>query len=298
MLRTITLLAASVHAAPAGESQSNSRELISIGGYCLHGFASQHCTRSWWGVCECSEGWMGACCTRPVTCKMDDFTNQDLLCPQDMMNLHHATTATFAKGSSTPMRIGTAPLPSQLRGVFWLKDQGDSSSLVSFAKSNDGDGVSPGVMPSDGVYKVRVRGDRTWSFADQSFNWEASGWMDLIYSFNFNDASNPTEAVVYGGGGNALSIVWKGVTYAIEFGMELQTKAQVLAGPNKRYNTSVVWERPSRFLGTTLASYTVVQVMDENGNKIEPAFSEWVAYNQHPTDTGNTPDTIFWFEAQ
>jgi len=169
---------------------------------------------------------------------------------------------------------------------------------VVTSKSNDGDGVSPGVMPSDGVYKVRVRGDRTWSFADQSFNWEASGWMDLIYSFNFNDASNPTEAVVYGGGGNALSIVWKGVTYAIEFGMELQTKAQVLAGPNKRYNTSVVWERPSRFLGTTLASYTVVQVMDENGNKIEPAFSEWVAYNQHPTDTGNTPDTIFWFEAQ
>jgi len=300
MLRTLTLLAASAQTAfglPAGQKEPAARELASIGGYCVHGFASQHCDRTWYGLCECSPGWRGACCDSPVTCTMNDFINQGYLCPQDMMNLHSASTAVFGSGATTPMRIGVDPLPLQLRGVFWLKDQGDSSSLVSFAKSNDGDGVSPGAIPSDGVYKVRVRGDRTWSFADQSFNWEASGIMDLIYSFNFNDATNPTEAVVYGGGGNALSVIWKGVTYAIEFGMELQTKDQVLAGPHARYNASVVWERPSRFAGNVISSYTVVQVMDEHGNKLEPAFSEWVQYNQHP-DTGSTPDTIFYFEAQ
>jgi len=265
MLRTLTLLAASAQTAfglPAGQKEPAARELASIGGYCVHGFASQHCDRTWYGLCECSPGWRGACCDSPVTCTMNDFINQGYLCPQDMMNLHSASTAVFGSGATTPMRIGVDPLPLQLRGVFWLKDQGDSSSLVSFAKSNDGDGVSPGAIPSDGVYKVRVRGDRTWSFADQSFNWEASGIMDLIYSFNFNDATNPTEAVVYGGGGNALSVIWKGVTYAIEFGMELQTKDQVLAGPHARYNASVVWERPSRFAGNVISSYTVVQVMD------------------------------------
>jgi len=241
---------------------------------------------------------MGACCTRPVTCTVDGFVDQGVLCPQDMMNLHDGPTSLFASAETTPMRIGTAPLPPQLRGVFWLQDQGDSSSLVSFAASNDGDGVSPGAIPADGIYRVRVRGDRTWSFADMSFNWRASGWMDLVYSFNFDDATNPTEAMVYGGGGNALSVIWKGFTYAIDFGMELQTPEQILAGEHAKYNASVVWERPSRFLGTTLASYTVVQVMDEHGTKLEPAFSEWVEYNAHPTNTGATPDTIFWFEAQ
>jgi hypothetical protein len=228
---------------------------------------------------------------------MDSFVDQGVLCPQDMMNLHHASTATFGSGATTPMRIGVAPLPPQLRGVFWLMNQSDSSSLVSFAKSNDGDGVSPGAIPADMKYKVRVRGDRTWSFADQSFNWEASGIMDLIYTFDFNDVTNPTEAVVYGGGGNPLSVIWKGVTYLIQFGMELQTRAQVLAGPHARYNASVVWERPSRLAGRTISSYFVVQVMDEHGRKLEPAFSDWVAYNQR-SDTGNTPDTIFYFEAQ
>jgi len=300
-LRTLTVgaLTALTLAAPTAHESTHrdSRELFgsTVSNYIGHciGHPSQHCDRSWgiFQACECASGWMGACCDRPSTCTMDNFVNQGYLCPQDMMTLHHANTAAFGDKATTPMRIGKAPLPAQLRGVFWLKDQGDSSSLVSFAASNDGDGVSPGVMPADGVYKVRVRGDRTWSFADKSFNWEASGLMDLIYSFNFNDAENPTEAIVYGGGGNALSVIWKGVTYAVEFGMEL------LQTTHERYTTSVVWNRPSRFAGQTISQYTVVQVMDEDGNKLEPAYSDWVAYNQL-ADTGNTPDKIFYFVAQ
>lgn len=208
------------------------------------------------------------------------------------MVLKDAPTSAFGNAATTPMRIGGDTLPAQLRGIFWLSNQSDSSSLVSFAKSNDGNGVSPGTIPMDGVYRVRVQGDRTWSFADTAFNWEASGVMDIIYSFNFDDAVNPTSAVVYGGGGNWPSIIWKGVTYAVEFGMELQP-----AGSHPRYSNSVVWERPSRFAGYELSSYTVIQVMDEDGNAIQPAYDDWVSYNQHET-TGDTPGTVFYFEAQ
>jgi hypothetical protein len=218
-----------------------------------------------------------------------------ILCPRDMLVLKNATTAAFGDKKTTPIRIGQAPLPTQLRGVFWLSDQGDSSSLVSFAPSNDGDHdgerVSPGAMPSDAQYKVRVTGDRTWSFADKSFNWEASQVMDIVYEFDFDSATNPTTARVWAGGGSAASIIWTGVTYAVEFGMEL------LQTPHPKYPSSVVWERPSRVLGQEVSSYEVIQVMDEDGNKLEPAFSDWVAYNKLPA-TGNTPDVIYYFEAK
>lgn len=189
------------------------------------------------------------------------------------------------------MRIGKAPLPPQARGVFWLRDQGDSSSLMSFAQSNDGHGVSPGSIPSSGEYSIRVTGDRTWSFADESFNWEASQVMDLIYTFHFDSATNPTYARVIAGGGSAASVVWKAVTLAIEFGLEL------MLTPHPRYTNSVVWDRPSRVFGYEISSYQAVQVMDEEGRKLEPAFSDWVAYNQLK-ETGGNPDTIYYFEAE
>lgn len=215
----------------------------------------------------------------------------DELCPRDMLELKSAPTKSFGAAQMTPMRIGTAPLPPQARGVFWLRDQGDSSSLMSFAQSNDGNGVSPGSIPSNGEYKIRVCGDRTWSFADESFNWEASQVMDLIYTFKFDSSSDPKYARVVAGGGRAASIVWKAVTLAIEFGLELVEEE------HPRYKSSVVWDRPSRIAGYELSSYQAVQVMDEDGNKLEPAFSDWVAYNQLEA-TGDTPDKIFYFEAK
>jgi len=251
---------------------------------CVHG------TRGWFAAtCECNTGWTNVCCDRPTTCT----TSMDVLCPRDMLELKSAHTSAFATGKSTPMRIGTAPLPLQARGVFWLRDQGDSSSLMSFAKSNDGDGVSPGVIPDDGKYKIRVTGDRTWSFADESFNWEASQEMDLIYTFKFDNATDPKSARVVAGGGSALSVVWKVVTLAIEFALEL------VETEHPRYKSSIVWDRPSRdiIFGYELSTYQAVQVMDEHGNKLEPAFSDWVEYNKQ-NETGNTPDTIFYFEAK
>lgn len=299
MLRTLFLwaLAAPMLAAPTTTNDyaisvhghDNHRKLsYSIGGWCLVG--SNHCRRSWgwFSKCTCDAGWEGACCDRPTTCTH----GMDALCPRDMLVLKNMSTVAFGDKKTTPMRIGTAPLPEQLRGVYWLSDQGDSSSLVSFAQSRDGLDVSPGEIPSDAKYKVRVTGDRTWSFADESFNWEASQIMDLIYEFEFDSATNPRTARVYAGGGKAASIIWTGVTYAVEFAMELRSE------PHTRYPNSVVWDRPSRVFGNEVSSYEVIQVMNEDGEKLEPAFSDWVKYNDNKALTGNTPGKIFYFEAQ
>lgn len=249
------------------------------------GSPSDHCTRSsFFSACSCDQGFTGKCCDVPLICS----PSMNILCPQNMMKLKNASVADFGDKDKTPMRIGKAPLPPQLRGVYWLSDQGDSSSLVSFAQSNDGDGLSPGAMPADGKYKVRVIGDKVWSFADRSFNWEASQVMDIIYEFDFDE--DITEARVWAGGGNKASIIWTGVTYAVNFGMKLRTE------PHPRYTNSVVWDRPSSFLGNVLSSYEVIQVMDEDGNKLEPAFSDWVRYNNQ-AETGETPGIIYYFEA-
>jgi len=296
MMRVIVLLAAalSAHAfstsihthAEEGENRGWFDDAI---GTCVTGCV--HGSARWWErTCTCTDGWTNVCCDRPPSCT----TSMEVLCPRDMLELKSAPTSAFASGATTPMRIGTAPLPPQARGVFWLRDQGDSSSLMSFAQSNDGDGVSPGTIPDNGEYKIRVTGDRTWSFADESFNWEASQVMDLIYTFKFDSATNPTYARVVAGGGSAASIVWTAVTLAIEFGLEL------VQTPHERYPNSVVWDRPSRlnwpFNEVELSSYQAVQIMDEDGNKLEPAFSDWVAYNQQ-AETGDSPDTIYYFEA-
>jgi len=258
-------------------------------GSCAYGSALWYQT-----TCTCNTGYEDVCCDKPTHCR----TSMDALCPRSMLDLKSAPTAVFDGPDTLPMRIGTAPLPVQARGVFWLRDQGDSSSLMSFAQSNDGQGISPGTIPADGKYKIRVCGDRTWSFADESFNWEASQAMDLIYTFNFDNATDPKNARVIAGGGSPLSVVWTAVTLALDFALELMVNNDgSYTGAHETYATSVVWDRPSRFLGQTVSSYQAVQIINEHGEPLQPAFNDWKAYNMLP-ETGNTPGTIYYFEAE
>merc|ERR1712070_525693 len=70
-------------------------------------------------------------------------------------------------------------------GLFWLTDQQESSSLISFARSYDGGSMGQGVL-SNGEYaiSIRVGGDRGWSFADApGGNFETVGLLDLVYHF-------------------------------------------------------------------------------------------------------------------
>lgn len=208
-----------------------------------------------------------------------------------MLERTHRCEAVSQKG---PIRIGTAPLPETLRGVFWLAEQGDSSALMSFAKSNDGNGLSQGALnpdSSDGYqYKIRVGGDKVWSFHDKASSWGLVEILDLVYKFRFDSASEPTEAQIIPSGEN-LNGFDLNAPSVLDFRMTLLPK-----GTHSMYTNSTVWGRPSRVFGIEGGYYDLIQVMDENGYPLQPAYSDWQAYCKS-SETGGTPGELHYREA-
>merc|ERR1719215_2487343 len=94
----------------------------------------------------------------------------------DFANMDEKADDTF------PMRIGRPEdgIAEEMQGVFWLTDQKASSSLISFARSEDGGGLSM-LDANTGIFKVRVSGDRVWSFSDLGGNFDSVKNLDLVY---------------------------------------------------------------------------------------------------------------------
>lgn len=196
----------------------------------------------------------------------------------------------FSAGTG-PLRLGTGPgLPAALTGIFWLTKQGPSSALASFGgPSGDGGGCSAGQMVGNRL-KVRVAGDRTWSFAENGKSNTLVEALDLVYHFVFDDAVNPTRCQIYPEGRNlgfTLTADW-----LLDFDMEL------LKDGDKEFPGSVVWKRISSVLGreATSAEYALVQVIDGQGQPIEPAWTKFVEY-QNSAEAGSSPGKIFYHEA-
>jgi len=58
----------------------------------------------------------------------------------------------------------------------------------------------------------------------------------------------------------------------------------------KQYPGSVIWNRRSELFGSiTLLNYNAIQIIDGSGNRIEPAYSEWVKYQQS-SEAGSSPN--------
>jgi hypothetical protein len=201
-----------------------------------------------------------------------------------------------------PITVGTAAmgLPPALQGVFWLTEQGDSSALMSFATSNDGAGLSHlDVTQSDYQFKIRVGGDRVWSFHDKATSWGIVEAADLIYNFQMENADgNPAQSIdeivaaqIIPSGRN-LGHLAVTATWLLDFRAELKP-----AGTHERYASSTVWARPSKVLGIEGGYYDLVQVIDGEGNKLQPAFDDWVQYCGS-AETGDTAGAIWYREAQ
>lgn len=249
--------------------------------------------RSWWaplGDCRCREGYEGACCDQPKVCA----TESKHYCPQARLAEKSHTCSAVDK--SGPIRIGGPELPTSLQGVFWLTDQKDSSALMSFAATNDGGGISTGVLTGDDYYRVRVDGDRSWSFHDKTTNYGLVRGLDLVYNFKFGrtaDGSDVNTMTIYPQALNLPGDPTLTFDWLLSFTADAYPK-----GTHTKYSESVVWLRESAVLGQAVASkdYDLVQVMDARGNKIQPAFDDWVAYCESG-ETGSSPGQVFYHAA-
>merc|ERR1711920_734130 len=103
--------------------------------------------------------------------------------------------------------------------------------------------------------------------------------LDLVYHFYFDDATNPKRIQIHPDAVNLdvnLSAEW-----LLDFEGELETS-------NPDFPGSVCWSRPSYALGKKINEYTLVQVIDEHGKYIEPAWGAFAAY-QRSEEAGSTP---------
>jgi len=192
-----------------------------------------------------------------------------------------------------PLILGTGPgLPTQLQGLFWLTKQGKSSALCSFGgPSKDGGNCSTGQLTTE-AYKIRVSGDRVWSFAQNDFAAiKAAKKLDLVYHFHFDDVTNPTHCQIYPEARNA------GVLLTAEW--LLNFEMHLLEDGDPEYPNSVVWRRPSAVFGIEIKKkeYLLVQVMDGTGTRIEPAWSKFVEYENSEKMSGTSPGRIWYYEA-
>jgi len=144
-------------------------------------------------------------------------------------------------------------------------------------------------------YLVRVSGDSRWTFATKaSAGYDLARGLRLVYDFSFDSVTNPTEVTIYpiptriGSFGTRLSKQ----TWLLTFDATLLSAEEAAA---RGYPGSVVWERRSYMFGIELTSsrYNMVQVVDENGNRIEEAWNQFVEY-QDSSAAGDEPGTLYY----
>jgi hypothetical protein len=198
--------------------------------------------------------------------------------------------------SAGPMTPADSSFPAALRGVFWLSGQKDSSALTTFAPNDQADcsWCSYGKLILN-RYLVRVMGDRVWAFATaDSAGYDLANGLSLVYDFSFDSATNPTFATIYpivtelGNFGARLSTQ----TWLLNFDMSLLSSEESEA---LGFGSSVVWVRKSYAFGVEITSsrYYLVQVVDEKGQRIEPAWSKFFEY-QTSDEAGSQPGEIFY----
>lgn len=225
-------------------------------------------------------------------------------CPQGMLTSRSVDVGSLLD-SNNKFRSDIGPRvqhqgPVALRGLFWLTEQGDSSSLMSAAKSYDGGNMGQGEL-RQGEYamSIRVGGDRSWSFADApGGNFETVELLDLVYHFRLVTGSleNPTGFEIIPEARN-LGIILSGVfaEWLLDFRMNKLTAEEAAAAG---FGGSIVWDRVSALAGQDIESarYLAVQIVDGDSNPIEPAYSQWVTY-MCSSAAGNSPGKIHYREA-
>lgn len=282
MIYTVVIVALlSFSGAQAGNLR---RELGTCGWGCANGRY-----RSWWDkirrYCTCDNNWEGRCCDSfqgACAVGMIPLCDQSRLEQRDYPITEMLGQNNLYQG---PITLGTSShgLPRSLQGIFWLQNQGESSSLVSFAPSRDGAGLSSFNAGSNRQISVRVGGDKVWSFASQGRSWELVEGIDLVYHFEGTPRANPTHFNILPEARN-LGITLEGD--ALEFALNFEMDFIPVGSMEHDYPAvgerpaAVQWARPSSIVGINQESayYEIAQIFDGSGQPTS-AYEAWLAYN-------------------
>lgn len=189
------------------------------------------------------------------------------------------------------MILGTAPLPLALQGIWWVTGRQHGSSLFSFGgPNNDGNGCSLGyISGKKNSYKVRAQGDRVTATSEPTGFEKLLEAGDMAYYFEFDNAVNPRLGHVY--------LLLEGLGFGVKDRLResvMNSQMHLLPDGDPEYPGSLVWLRNTTFWGINAVGDTkLVQVIDGMGQKIEPAWSKFVAAEKDP-DSRNYPGWMFY----
>jgi len=249
-------------------------------------------------ICLCHENWEGKCCDKFSYTGECGFDNEHM-CSQDKLRTKEMTLTNMVDDDNKyvgRIRPGTDAhgLPKQMQGVFWLKDNGNTSAFMSFAPSRDGDGLSKW---ADGKFSIRVAGDNVWAFFSRENLHYASG-LDLIYDMVANDHMDPTEFQIFPRFQRfpAFDFTSKVGKFMIDLKMtKIESQPADANGA-----AAVKWKRESKRWGKIIenSEFEVLQIFDGDGNPTS-AFSEFQKYYEPRSDLANQPwwDGDFYYSS-
>lgn len=232
------------------------------------------------------------------------------------------TPEEFIKDPSAYMVIGKKPLPAQLRGILWFTNWTNGPAMMSFGgpiASTPNDGCSSGRIGKDGRYCIRENGDGTFASASKSnliYSYELARSCDKHLKYKFNSATNPTHADMaavigacprnpdtchkvlekIGDIGPALGLdpEFTGIDMTL---IDCVDHKHHLSG--KEYPNSFCWGRRNwgpHKEGPDQLAYIMVQIVDEDGKPLEPAWSDFVAEQSNPLITGLPTGLIMYHD--
>jgi len=147
-----------------------------------------------------------------------------------------------------PFRVVDGISAQQLMGVYWLQDQGPSSSLIKFPSSSS----------------VSLNEDALWTFASSSVM-SILRFADIRYTLNYT--KDHTHADIY------LEC------FHVPISSRLVSMTMTLVTENHPYQDSIVWQRNSTLFGRPFPPgiYQMVQVIDGHGRRL-PSFDRYREY--------------------
>lgn len=198
-------------------------------------------------------------------------------------------------------------LPASLEGIFWTTNQGTLSKLITFAyDAQEAEFTNCSTKNgTDNVRCVRYSGNKMWSFAGPPHSWtklehhimRAYWACDSAIHYNF---VSPTSAMV-----TVQSC--QNTEYCINEELALNSfttgRMDLLHKPDSTdnpYPGSYVWSYRNDALPTeSSAAYAfnqhhVVQVMDRDANKIQPAWNKFM--KQEKMNLFN--ETFIWYTSR